>query len=176
MYLILWLRFCYCSCDANAMAKKMFSAQIIHSQAEITVNKNAVAPDFSLINWKTSHIWKQLYDPGNRGCRNVALSGHLCDNTSQIWLWYDRTSEFIKIKNSNLEAIWPPLLAAASCNLVKRTSIYRARWASFFNEEASRFFDPDHLFFLLALFLIFPHLYKILWIYDVYIYIKIDMM
>jgi len=32
-------------------------------------------------------------------------------------------------------------------NLVKPISIYRARWAPSFNEEASRFFDPDHLFF-----------------------------
>jgi len=121
MYLILWLRFCYYSCDANAMAKKMFSAQIIHSQAEITVNENAVAPDFSLINWKTGHIWKQLYDPGNRGCRNVALSGHLCDNTSQIWLWYDRTSEFIKIKNSSTSRQFglpsSPLLPATLLNV-----------------------------------------------------------
>lgn len=47
-----------------------------------------------------------------------------------------RTSEFIKIKSSSTSGQFglPPLLR----NLVKPTSIYRARWASSFNEEASR--------------------------------------
>lgn len=47
-----------------------------------------------------------------------------------------RTSEFIKIKSSSTSGQFglPPLLR----NLVKPTSIYRARWASSFNEEALR--------------------------------------
>lgn len=49
---------------------------------------------------------------------------------------------FVKIKSSSTPGQFGllPLLR----NLVKPTSIYRARWAPSFNEEASRFLDPDH--------------------------------